>query len=122
MVRVVKISRIIASVVLAAYLFVPFVDTVACEDCIHSVEAALHQAVCHHASSFLRPTVKVSQMKSFGETQAGQTDFCQVCFGTAKIVNTEHVDVPFAPVLFRFCFPRMTTPLLAYTLIKPPEL
>ncbi len=119
--RFMKVPRIIASVVLAAYLVVPFIDSVACEDCINSVRSSLNGATSYGATVFSLSAVKASTIESSTQTQTSLKDFCQVCFGTAKIVNTESIHVLFSPVFFTLYFPRPTTPILAYALIKPPE-
>ena len=120
--RFVKIPRIIASVVLVAYLFVPFIDSAACEDCINPVKSTLDKRAPYGATVFSVSTVKASAIESSTQSQTRQKGFCQVCFSTAKLINTENIDVVLSPV-FCICYlPRLTTPILAYALFRPPEI
>ena len=113
-------SKLIALLILTAFLFVLFVDRGTCEGCINFMKSTVNKK----GSSGINVSSINEAKASATEPSPNETTdevFCQACFNASMMVNTRNNKIVLSPVLFRSHTSSLPTPILVSSLFKPPE-
>lgn len=109
--------------VLVTYIIIPFVDSVACDDCINP--AFLSRGIeigylnLSHANTLSISDSDTDDNKP--SSQKGIKYSCSICFNTAKMVSAYDIKTIFSPVSIAFQSAFLTLLEPVFPINKPPH-
>jgi len=124
MVRLMKrYNSLIGAFTLAVYIAIPFIDSVACDDCLGKVPFSGEIAISHKQMPHADVTLSISKSDSHDQTsdQKETKSYCAICFNTAMGVCLYNHTLQL-PISEFESHPTPELPLeLSFPIMKPPQ-
>ena len=116
-------SSLIGACILAVYIAIPFIDSIACDDCVGNVPFQGEITISHKQMPHADVTLSISKSDSHNQT-SGQKEtksYCAICFNTAMGVCLYN-HILQLPISEFESHPTPELPLeLSFPIMKPPQ-
>ena len=118
-----RYNACIGAFILAVHITIPFIDSVACDDCIGNVPFQGEIAISHKQIPHADVTLSISKSDSHDQTsdQKETKSYCAICFNTAMGVCLYNHTLQL-PISEFESHPTPGLPLeLSFSIMKPPQ-